>query len=143
MAVGNRQDNARVTAEVQRADGSWLKLGVFEDRKGGASDSASVAYNLGAMGPRLALGGRQEPEAITITRLFDDEAAGYEKELRERAGKATVNITEVPLDDEGNAQPSGSRTWSGKLKKFHKLDYNAEANAAEQIELEVTVESVT
>lgn len=141
MPAGNRQDNASVTATVQKRDGTWLKLGIFEDRKGGNSDSGSVTYNKGAMGPRLAMGGREEPAPVTITRLFDDEVAAYEGEVRQRVGRAVMKITEQALDDEGQAV-GPAVTWTGKLKNYHLLDYNAEGTAAKQVELELVVESV-
>jgi hypothetical protein len=140
MAVGSRQDNALVTAEVQKADGTWLHLGTFEDRKGGDSDSASVVYNMGGMGVRRALGGRQEPAPITVSRLYDDAAAGVEEELRALCGGASMTITEEALDNEGNS--TGKKlVWTGILKKAGKGDYNAEGNAAQTLDLEMIVET--
>lgn len=143
MPVGNRQDTATVTASVQLADGTWLRLGVFQDRKGGASDSASTTYSMGgSSNKRRALGGRPEPTTVTISRLFDDEAQAWEKLVRSRAGKAQMTVSEQPQDIEGNAI-GDPLTWAGVLKNVHKLDYNAESTTAQTIELEMVTESIT
>lgn len=140
--MANRTDNSRITASIS-VGGNVKQLGIFEERKGGDSDSASTVVNRGGMGPREAAGGKQEPENITIARVRDDEARSYEKELRAKAGRLKIQVTEQGLDDEGVDIPGDVTTWSGKLKKVGTSDRNEEGNAIEMLELEIVVETVS
>lgn len=130
----DRQENAIITASV---DGRVL--GVFEDRTGGISDSASTTYPLGGMGKRRALGGRAEVTNVIVVRIFDIQAQGYIGWLRGRAGKGVMIVKEQPCDDEGN--PEGPlETWTGVLKSVHPNDRKSDGGAAAQLTLEMTVE---
>lgn len=137
----NRTDNARITASVT-IGATVTDLGTFEDRKGGDSDSGSTVVNRGGMGNREPLGGKPEPENITIMRVRDDTARSYEKKLRAYVGRATISITETGLDDEKVEIPGDVTTWSGKLKKVGSTDRTEEGNAVEYLELEVVVGTV-
>lgn len=95
------------------------------------------------MGAREAAGGKAEPENITISRVRDDTVRGYEKEIRQRVGRLSMQITEQGLDDEGLVIPGDTTTWSGKLKKVGTTDRTEEGNAIEMIELEMVVETVS
>ena len=130
----DRQDNALITVSV---DGR--SLGIFEDRSGGVSDSASSTYPLGGMGKRRALGGKPEVTNVTVTRIFDEAARGYIKWLRGRAGKGVMIVKEQPLDDEGLAI-GDLETWTGLLKSVAVADRKADAGAAETFALEMVVE---
>jgi hypothetical protein len=140
--MANRTDNARIQASVTIA-GVVKQLGIFEDRKGGDSDSASVVVNRGGMGVREAAGGKQEPENITISRVRDDLARSYEKELRAGVGRLRIQITEQALDDEGAEVPNDKTTWSGRIKKVGTTDRTEEGNAIEMLEIESVVETVS
>lgn len=140
--MANRIDNARVTATAT-LKGVQVDLGTFEDRVGGASDSASTVVNRGGMGPREALGGKQEPAPVTIKRVYDGVAQGYEKALRAVAGRAPMSVTEVVLDDEGIEVGGTAKTWSGKLKHVTVTDRNSDSAGVAYIELEMIVESVS
>jgi len=139
--MANRAENARVTASVT-IGGVVLALGTFEDRTGGASDSSSTVINRGGMGAREALGGRPEPANVTIKRVYDTAAQGYEKTLRSHVGHTPMTVSEQPLDDEGqNVGPP--TTWTGKLKMVNVSDRSSEGNAAEMLELEMVVETIS
>lgn len=144
--MANRSDNARITASVTATingvPGTKLDLGTFEDRKGGHSDSGSTVVNRGGMGDRESLGGKPEPENLTITRVRDDGARSYEKTLRQGVGRLPITVTEVGLDDEKNEIAGDSTTWTGKLKKVGTTDRAEDSNAAEMLELEIVVEKV-
>lgn len=139
--MANRTDNSRVTASVL-VKGVTLDLGTFEDRKGGASDSSSTVVNRGGMGPRQALGGKQEPAAVTVSRVLDSAALSYEKTLRQNVGRLPMTVKEQLLDDEGLDIPGALTVWSGKLKMVSTSDRDSEGNAAEMLDLEMIVESV-
>lgn len=134
--MAERQDNVRLTVSV---DGR--RLGVWEDRKGGAMDSSSTVYPRGGMGPRQVLGGRQEPAPVTLTRLVDDEARSYKKWLKATAGKGRAVVTEQELDDEQNAL-GDPEVWSGQVKMVSTSDRAADSAAAETIDMEVIVETI-
>jgi hypothetical protein len=136
--VADRQDNVYISASITDAQG-LLKLGRWEDRSGGQSDSASTTYAKAGVGGRRALGGRQEVANVVVKRIFDTEVQGVVGRLRAGAGKATMQVTEQPTDDEGNAV-GHLETWSGKLKSVHVGDRSTETNAAEILELEMVVE---
>lgn len=139
--MANRTDNVKITASatvgLEKVD-----LGVFEDRKGGDSDSGSTVVNRGGMGAREPLGGKPEPENITIMRVRDDIARSYEKKLRQSVGRTNVAVTEVGLDDEKQEIPGDVTTWNGKLKKVGTTDRTEEGNAVEYLELEIVVGEV-
>lgn len=132
----NRQDNVRITAEV---DGVG-DLGTFEDRAGGASDSAAVTYQLGGMGGRVALGGAKEVTNVTIKRIYDDKARTYVSKLRGLTGRGRMTIKEVPLDDEGVAIDTAMEVFRGILKSVHVADRKSDAAAAAEIDLEMVVD---
>jgi hypothetical protein len=130
----NRTDNVRITVTV---DGKTI-CDVWEDRSGGHSDSTSVAYQRGGMGPRLALGGRQEVTNVVVKRIFDDEARAIIKTLRARAGRAPMTVSEYVVDDEGNIL-GDAEIWKGILKSASKADVKADGGAAAELDLEMTV----
>lgn len=137
----NRTDNSRLTASAT-VGGVKIDLGVFEDRKGGDSDSGSTVVNRGGMGSREPLGGKPEPENITIARVRDDRARSYEKTLRQSVGRTNITVTEVGLDDEKQEIPNDVTSWIGKLKKVGTTDRTEEGNAVEYLELEIVVGEV-
>lgn len=136
--MADRQDNVYISASITDKNGV-LNLGRWEDRSGGQSDSASTTYAKAGMGGRMALGGRQEVANVVIKRIFDGEMQAAVERLRAGAGKARMQVTEQPVNDEGIAEGS-LETWVGVLKSVHVGDRSTETNAAEVIELELVVE---
>jgi hypothetical protein len=134
----SRQNQALVTVSVTDADGSLVKLGTFEDREGGDTDSQETTYRLGGMGPRISLGGNQQVSNVTVRRLFDDDARARAKWLLGRVGKATMIVKETPLDANGSAQET-TFTWTCTLKRVGLPQRGADSDNAAQIELEGTV----
>lgn len=135
--MGNRQDNARITASITDS-GGLLSLGLWDDRSGGQSDSASTTYPRAGVGGHTALGGRQEVANVVIKRLLDTEAQGFIRRLRAGAGKATMQVTEQASNDEGELEGPIEK-WTGILKTVHIADRSTGSNAAETLELEMTV----
>lgn len=94
------------------------------------------------MGAREPLGGKPEPENLTIMRVRDDMARSYEKTLRQSVGRTNITVVEVGLDDEKVEIPGDVTTWVGKLKKVSTTDRTEEGNAVEYLELELVVGEV-
>lgn len=134
--AGDRQNSVRITAKVDGVD-----LGIFEDRSGGESDSDGQPYQLGGLGGPRALGGAPVFSNLIIKRLMDDQARGYIKWLRGRAGKGQMVVTELPINDDGEAigEPE---VWTGELKRVAPPDRSAESSTGAQLDLEMIVEAV-
>ena len=139
--MGNRQDNAYITASITDGEGV-LSLGVFDGRTGGQVDSAAVSYPRAGIAGHLALGGRTEVTPVVISRIYDSEAQAYIARLRRGAGKVQMQVAESLTDDEGNVLTSPTTQWTGVLKMVHVSDVSQDANAAQTLEIEMTVEGV-
>jgi hypothetical protein len=90
---------------------------------------------------RRSLGGRPEPQPVTVRCLYDETRQAVEKELRELVGRGAMEVVEQPVDDNEN-KIGNPTTWTGKLKQVTVTDSTQEGNAAKQLELEMLVESV-
>lgn len=136
--MGTRQDNAVINASITDKLG-LLSLGRMDGRSGGVSDSASTTHARAGIGGRQAHGGRQEVSPVIVKRPFDADMQAIISRLRAAAGKAKMQVTEQPENDEG--VPEGStETWTGILKSVHVGDRDTETNAIEMIELEMVVD---
>src|SRR5215475_3364414 len=128
-----RQDRFRVTAAVDGRD-----LGVFETFSGGEVDSEETTFKLGAMGPRVSLGGSVNVGNVTIGSLFD--LSRWQPIIHwviSRAGKGTLTVKKQPLDVDGNAF-GDPLTYTGKLKQVNPPDVDANSSDAAVLELELT-----
>jgi len=138
-----RQDTRRVTVTVYRpgSDAQIIK-GVWDTKTGGQLDSEEQLYHPGGMATPISLGGRQNPENITLTRLAqvgrDWQAI---PSLMNGVGKSRVTITDDVLDFDGNDMPGISGlTWTGTLKRVQPPPANSEDSGAAMIEIEVTID---
>jgi len=132
--ISSGRENARlITASV---DG--VSLGSFEQRSGGEVTSTSTQYSLAGMGPRIALGGRQETTDVVIRKIFDDDIRARLKRLAARVGKAPMVVADQPLDIEGNAS-GDAFIWTGVLRHVKMPDANSESDAASVCELQMSV----
>lgn len=131
----SRQDQAQITVTI---DGR--PLGVFDKRGGGGTDSEETKYRPGGMAPQKSLGGATTTENVTVERLYERER-DHElcRWVRTRCGRATVVVSEQPLDDDGN--PWGTPlVWRGKLKATNSPERDSEANGAATWTIEVSTE---
>jgi hypothetical protein len=128
-----RQDQFAITASVDGRD-----LGVFETFSGGEIDSEETTYKLGAMGPRVSLGGSVNVGNVTIGKLSDLVwSQSIIHWLIGRAGKGTLTIKKQPLDVDGNAF-GRPLTYTGKLKQVTPPEADANSSDAAVLELELT-----
>jgi hypothetical protein len=128
-----RQDSYAITASLDDRD-----LGVFETFSGGEIDSEETTYRLGAMGPRVALGGAVTVGNVTIGKL--NELAWSQSIVHwliSRAGKGTLTIKKQPLDVDGNAF-GRPLTYTGKLKQVNPPEADANSSDAAVLELELS-----
>lgn len=138
-----RQDTRRVSVTVFRP-GTDIPIikGIWDTKTGGQLDSEESLYHPGAMVTPISLGGRQNPENITLTRLChvgrDWQAIPA---LMNGVGKSRVTITDDVLDFDGNDLGVGGLTWTGTLKRCQPPPANSEDSGPAMIEIEVTVET--
>jgi len=129
-----RQNQWNITVTV---DGT--KLGTFEAFSGGEVDSEETTYFLGAMGPRISLGGSQSVGNVTVGVLYDLAAIHSQYHwLAQRAGKASMEVAKQPLDTDGNAYGRPA-VYRGRLKQVNGPEVDAQSSDAAVLELEMTV----
>ena len=145
MAGGpTRQDTFEVTVRVQdvtNPNRPMLDLGIWDKRDGGQVDSEEYKYPPGGMRPVVSLGGRKNVDNITVSRLYrlvrdHQELIGR---LMAGVGKARMEVSQQPLDIEGNAfgRPI---VWRGILKRCTPPGVDSESSDPAMIELEMTIE---
>lgn len=138
MTVLARQDMASISVTLDARDfGSDWQV-----RNGGAGDVDETKTRLGGMGPLVSLGGPQTTENVVLRKTVDYDGIWNDISwLYARRGKAIANVTEQPLDKNGNAH--GKRvTWTGTLKQVTLPDYDANSNDAAMIELEISTDGL-
>lgn len=115
----------------------------FTKRTGGLFDSDESKYPAGGMGRHKALGGPQTEENVTLVGEYEPEDHGdYIDWLVERRGKGVANVTEQPLDVEGNANAKPD-TWTGRMKSVNKGDYDSSSGDAREVEIEISTGATT
>lgn len=130
---GFRQDTFAVTVHV-----NGKSFGYWDKKTGGDVDSDEVKYYPGAMADPLSLGGRVDPQNLTLSRLYGTEDHDSIQILFNLAGKGKAIVTQRPLDLDGN--PYGKTiTWNGKLKRVSSPDVDSTGTDASMIEIEVSV----
>lgn len=129
----SRQQQARITVSLDNTD-----LGVWDDKTGGDTDTNSVQYFLGGMGPRVSLGGNQQVANVVLAKLYDDDIRSKRKFVIGRAGKGIAVVAVQDLDDEG-AAIGDPDVYRGRLKRAKPPDRNANNNNAAQFEIEIEV----
>jgi hypothetical protein len=117
-----------------------MDLGAFDKKSGGELDSDEVTYYPGGMVPRISLGGRVTPGNVTLQRIYDlNDDHGKVDTLLEVVGRATVTVTQRPMDIDGNLFGQKGIQWIGVLKRVQIPDVDSEATSAALLEIEVTV----
>jgi hypothetical protein len=135
-----RRDLIRVTASITNS-GSVYPLGEFRSMSGGEATSADIKSSRGAGTPELARGGRQTVGNVTITR--EDDGTVDVKWLMSLRGRARMNVTRTPLDDDGNALSAKAITYTGKLLRVAPGEADTSSDTdLDEFELEMSCDSV-
>lgn len=127
-----REDTYSVSVMVDAVD-----LGVWDMKNGGEGDSEETTYKPGGMGAQISLGGSQTTGNVTVAKLYDKAIHDRVHWLMGRRGRATMIVTQQPLDADGAAW-GRPIVYSGTLKRVSPPDHDSESNSAAKIELEMT-----
>jgi hypothetical protein len=130
----SREQQARITVSLDN-----VSLGVWDDKTGGETDTNSVQYFLGGMGPRVSLGGSQQVGNLVLAKLYDDDIRSKRKFVIGRCGKGIAVVTVQDLDDEG-AAIGDPDVYATRLKRATPPPRNAQNNTAAQFEIELEVD---
>lgn len=137
--TGQREDTASIQLRIKvPGNNNYSDFGIWDKRSGGELDSEETTYYPGAMSDRISLGGRVVPGNNTLQRLFaGDRDQRQLATLYKCVGRASVTVTEQPLDRDGNAY-GNPIVWNGILKKVASPNRDSESNNAALIEIEVS-----
>lgn len=140
----NTQNQWRIGVKVQavatpgQTEGTWVDLGTFDQKEGGAVDSEDNNYSPGGMGEPIPLGSKAMTENVSVERLYDlDRDHVNLAWLMSRAGKAKASVGLQPLDPDGNAY-GDVITYAGKLKGVTPPDIDSESNDPSKLGLEIS-----
>lgn len=141
IVTGQREDTASLRLSIKHpGDNNYTDYGIWDKRSGGELDSEETTYYPGNMADRISLGGRVVPGNNTLQRLFNiDRDRPILDKLYSMVGRARCNISEQPLDRDGNAY-GDPITWTGILKKVATPNRDSESNNAALIEIEISTE---
>jgi hypothetical protein len=135
MARGNRQDQYAVSVVI---DG--VNTGVWDKMSGGEMSSEDTKYKPGAMAKQVSLGGSQNLDNVTVSRLFDlDRDNPNVKTWMNRCGKAPVVVTKQPLDHDGAAY-GDPIVYGGTLLRCTPPEHDSESSDAALLEIEVSTD---
>lgn len=117
-------------------------LGVFDSRSGGESSAEITKHRPGGMGPEKTYAALRGTGDVTIGRVHERERdIDRFRQLRTRAGRARMSVTEQPLDEEGI--PWGTPTvWTGLLQSVNTGDADSTSNEPRMCELVMSSEDV-
>lgn len=133
--AGNRKDQSAITVTI---DGE--NTGIWEMKSGGGVDSDETLIYPGARQAPVALGGKQLPEQITLTRTYDlDRDQPKIKIWMNRAGKASVIVKDQSLDADDNAF-GNPLVQKGRLKTVNPADRDSTDSGAAQVSIVVSVD---
>jgi hypothetical protein len=130
------QDQYHVTVTV---DGN--PIGTFDSRSGGETTAEVGKRNTGE-GLKVY---RAKPTTgdVTVVRGYERERDHeLARRLRGRVGKATMVISEQPLDDDGNAWGAPT-TWTGVLSGVNGGDSDADSADPRDLELTMVAKAVS
>lgn len=129
------QADALITVTV---DGK--PLGTFDKRSGGDVDS-DISKRDTADGPQV-YHAKKTVNDLTVTRGYDRER-DHEllRGLEQRAGRASMSVSEQPLDADGN--PWGKpKTWDGMLKSVNSGEVDVTTSDPRDLDLVMVVKDV-
>lgn len=133
-----RQDQASVSLTVDGKQSPSL----FQKRSGGKVGSEGSKTAPGGMQPKVAHGGIQDIEDLTLEGEFvpsrDNE---YIQWLKTRVGKGRINAAELLLDVDGNAIETVDR-WTGILSSLDTGGYDATSSDPRMFVIEAEVDGL-
>lgn len=134
-----RQDQASVELTVDGRKSPSL----FQVRSGGKVTSEGSKTAPGGMQPKVAHGGIQDIENITLEGEFvpsrDNE---YIQWLKSRVGKGRINASELLLDVDGNSLGIVVDRWTGMLDSLDTGGYDAKSSDPRMFVIECEVDGV-
>jgi hypothetical protein len=130
-----RQDTFTVIVHL-----NGVSLGVWDKKSGGRLDSDEVKYYPGGMASPISLGGRVNPDDVTLQRNYDRKD-DHDKidTLYNAVGKGQVTVSQRPMDKDGNLY-GRPIIWTGILKSIMVPDVDSEATGPALIEMVVAVQ---
>lgn len=133
-----RQDQASVSLTVDGRQSPSL----FQKRSGGKVGSEGSKTAPGGMQPKVAHGGIQDIEDLTLEGEFvpsrDNE---YIQWLKTRVGKGRISASELLLDVDGNAIETVAR-WTGMLSSLDTGGYDATSSDPRMFVIEAEVDGL-
>lgn len=129
----NRQDQANISLTVDGRPCPFL----FQKRSGGKVGGEGSKTAPGAMAPKVAHGGIQDIEDLTLEGEFvpaRDDA--YVQWLKSRVMKGRFGAVENLLDVDGAVIKPGVNRWGGILAAFATGDYDATSSDPRMLVLE-------
>jgi hypothetical protein len=140
-----RQDTHTIKVLIgnpRTAKHELINFGIWDTFSGGDVDSDTTTYYPGAMGPAVSLGGRVQPQTVTVSRLYrlerDHDKMGL---LLAAVGKMKMQVHRLPMDIEGNSYGK-ALVYNGTLKHVSPPDLDSNQSGAALLSLEMTVEGV-
>lgn len=132
------QSQSLITVVV---DGS--PCGVWDTRSGGETTAEVGKRRPGGSLNEKARRGRPTTGDVTVSRGYERERdIELGRRLRTRVGKATVVITEQPLDDDDVAWGTPT-TWTGVLSSINTGDVDSDSDEPRFCELGAVIEAVS
>lgn len=133
--AGSRQDQYAVTVVI---DG--VNTGIWDKCSGGEMGSEETKYKPGGLQKQISLGGSQNLDNLTVSRIFDlDRDAPALKNWMNRAGKADCVVTKQTLDVDGNVY-GPPLVYSGILMRVAPPEHDSESSDAGLVEIEVSTD---
>ncbi len=136
MAKANRQKDYLLTLKVGKR-----QTGIWDKQTGGGVDSEDEKYQPGGGQPKIALGGEQEIDNITLQRYYDLDRDHTDliKYLLNAVGGTRIVYVKQPLNAEG--VPFGDPlVYNGVLKKCDPPEVDSESSSAGMLSIELSLD---
>lgn len=132
MATYLRQDQAKVTVTLTKANGTAVDLGIFNKKGETGSEADNTMYAPGGLATEIPLGGRRTKKTVSVERGLQDTDDW--KTIDTQVGKGKLTIVELLLDDDQN-QIGTTETITGVLIEATKSEVDSTGNDPRTIAL--------
>lgn len=117
-------------------------LGTFDTRTGGETTAEVSKRRPGGMAREKAYAALPTTGNVTVTRVRERERdADLARRLRQRVGRATMVVSDQPLDDDGAVWGTPT-VWTGKLSSVNDGDADSDSSEPRMFELVCTATEV-